>query len=438
MGPKQGRFRFSSALGLLALAACSVPGLNPGPHATYVVGGEPSALPVGWHSQPILPGLTQIDVPLPEAGTAESRLRTLAGVRFVERNQRMELTRPVVEAQADTLAEPPLRPLPAQAIPWNLKLASIAEAWSLTLGQRSLKVAVIDSGVDPKHPDLKGHLLPLIDVWEASEGSDLLQTDSGILSFDGMDGNGHGTHVAGILAATVDEQSNMSGVAPGVTVLPIKATDYQGNTSALTLAKAVKRAVDEGCKVLNISIGGPQESSGSKTLQEAIDYAINHGVVVVAATGNESDRRTGKVSPVTIPAAYPGVIAVAAVTEHDQVALYSNGGAETTIAAPGGGATRREGAKIRSTWPTYDTFESLRAHISGPYADLSGTSMACPHVSGAVALLLSQEPYLTPAQVKVRLEATADDVNLPGYDTASGYGRINVYRALRGGNDDGP
>lgn len=430
--------RFIAAAIALTLAACQIPAAPAGPHVSFLVGGNPRDLPASWQSRPILPQVSQIDIPLAEAQGAQERLSALPGVTFVEGNAPFKLAAPVAVAAASRVSEPPLRPLAPMAVPWNLRLAAVDSAWSMTLGQRGLKVAVIDSGVDPRHPDLQGHLLDLIDVWEETEGPDLLQTASGALSFDGMDGNGHGTHVAGILAATVNDASRISGVAPGVTVLPIKATDYQGNTSALTLAKAVKRAVDEGCRVLNISIGGPPGARGSQTLKAAIDHALAAGVVVVAATGNESDRRTGHVSAVTIPAAYPGVIAVAAVTEKDEIALYSNGGPETVLAAPGGGATRREGAKIRSTWPTYATFESLRAHINGPYADLAGTSMACPHVSGVVALLLSQEPHLTPQQVKVRLAATADDVNLPGYDTASGYGRLNAYRALRGNGHDGP
>jgi subtilisin family serine protease len=414
------------------LAACQAPMAPiPGPSRAWLVGGTRPAVPASWRVEPMLDDLYRVQVPVAEAEGAEARLAASPGVRFVEANRRYRLTEPVSIAAADTPEVlQALRDRPKAPLSWNLRQAGIDIAWDLTTGLRTLKVAVIDSGVDPAHPDLQDHLLPLIDVWEETEGSDTLRTTTGTMTFDGKDGNGHGTHVAGILAGTLDSETGIGGVAPGVTIQPIKATDYEGNTSAYTLARAITRAVAEGCKVINISIGGPPDAAEGRFLQQTVNYALAKGVVIVAATGNESDRRAGQVAPVAIPAAYPGVIAVAAVTDKDAVANYSNGGPQTTLAAPGGGGNRREGARIRSTWPTYTTFEGLKAHIDGPYAELAGTSMACPHVAGAAALLLSREPHLTPAQVRLRLSGTATDVGPAGYDTAGGYGRLQVDRAL--------
>jgi subtilisin family serine protease len=431
MGHKRPLFSLTLAL-LGGLAACQhpLPDIT-GPSQSWLVGGAQPAVPASWRVEKLLPDLYRVQVPLNESAGAQDRLKGQPGIQFVEANRRYHLTEPVsIAAAADPDVLPALRDLPDAPLSWNLKQAGIDAAWGLTRGLRSLKVAVIDSGVDPDHPDLHDHLLPLIDLWEETEGSDTLHTTTGTLSFDGKDGNGHGTHVAGILAGTLDRETGIGGVAPGVTIQPIKATDYEGNTSAYTLAKAIARAVAEGCKVINISIGGPPDAAEGKFLQQTVEFAIGKGIVIVAATGNESDRRAGKVAPVAIPAAYPGVIAVSAVTDKDKVANYANGGPETTVAAPGGGGNRREGQRIRSTWPTYTTFEGMKASIDGPYAELAGTSMACPHVAGAAALLLSREPQLTPAQVKVRLAATAVDIGPAGFDTAAGFGRIQVDRAL--------
>ncbi|MBC7545105.1 MAG: S8 family serine peptidase [Candidatus Sericytochromatia bacterium] len=429
-------------LGLIAaslLFACTRPPVAAvAPQAVWLLGGTVPVVPAGWRVETLLPDLHRVVVPLAEAVLAEAYLKGLAGTRFVEANRHYALTRPVSIAQIsrpDPL--PGFSTRPAAPMAWNLLLAGVDKAWTLTSGNRDLKVAVIDSGVDPHHPDLQDHLLPLVDVWVETEGSDTLHTTTGDFDYDGRDGNGHGTHVAGILAATLDTESGVSGVAPGVTVLPIKATDYEGNTSAFTLSRAIKRAVDEGCRVINISIGGPPDAVEGRALAQTVAFAISKGVVIVAATGNESNRRIGEVAPVAIPAAYPGVIAVSAITDKELIANYSNGGPETVITAPGGGGNRREGAKIRSTWPTYATFEGMKAHIDGPYAELAGTSMACPHVAGAVALLLSREPTLTPAQVRVRLAATAIDVGPVGFDTASGYGRLRVDAALHAAGPGG-
>lgn len=318
---------------------------------------------------------------------------------------------------------------------WNALSIEADKAWTLTTGSHDITVAVIDSGVDPDHPDLQDNLLPLIDMWNDSGESDVYTVGGVDNDYAGRDGNGHGTHVTGILGAVINNAKGIAGIAGNVSILPIKAANHEGNTSASIITKSILKAIEKGAKVINLSIGGPK-SEGTQALKDAVDLAMEKGVVFVSATGNESNRTNGTITEVTVPAAYPGVIAVAASTKSDKVANYSNGGPEVEITAPGGGGLASEGEKIYSTWPTYKTYEGYRAGIRGPYALLSGTSMSCPHVSAVAALLLTREPYLTAQQVRVRILSTTTDINAKGFDTATGYGKLDAYKALISNTND--
>lgn len=326
---------------------------------------------------------------------------------------------------------------PNFGLQWNIRSAKIDSAWSIVNSNTAIKVAVIDSGVDPNHPDLVDSLLPLEDIYNEEKGSDVYRNPftGDTINFGGRDGNGHGTHVTGIIAATMNNGIGVAGVAGGgVKILPIKSTDYAGNTDAATLTAAFQRAIDKGANVINISIGGPA-SKGTRALQSVIQLALQRNIPIVSATGNESSRNSGNIAPITVPAAYPGVIGVGAHTEYDKVASYSNGGPEIDLIAPGGGgrsSSLREGQQIWSTWPSYNTYEFYQKRVTSTYyASTSGTSMACPHVTGVVALLLAREPNLTPAQIRSRLIATSDDLGSPGFDEDSGYGKLNALRALQ-------
>jgi serine protease len=322
---------------------------------------------------------------------------------------------------------------------WNFPQARIDQAWTRAKGNPAITIAVIDSGVDPNHPDLVDSLEPLEDVYREEKGEDIYRQNarSSSLNFDGRDGNGHGTHVAGIIAATLNNGIGVAGVAGGgVRILPIKATDYAGRTDAATLTAAFQRAIDRGANVINISIGGPAEKS-TRALSDMVQLAMLRGISVVAASGNDSQRQRGNTEALSVPAAYTGVIAVGAHTEFGQVAHYSNGGPELDLVAPGGGGQDpllKQGRQIWSTWPVYPTVGS--SFQSSSYAWTSGTSMACPHVSGVIALMLALEPKLSPAQIRSRLIATADDIGPAGFDEASGYGQLNAYRALQWSRHD--
>lgn len=425
---------------LLVVAGCAplptTPAVPP-PVATgagFLVGSErPLTLPEGWQQQAVLPGLRAVQAPLAASDTALATLRRLPGVEYAEPNAKLKLVSPVMGEgfASQTVPSPYVPNDPDYPGQWNMTLSTIDRAWNLTKGLKGIKVGVVDSGIDPDHPDLKANLLPMVDVWKDVHGSDRFRHGGRLYDMDGKDGNGHGTHVTGILAASIDNGLGIAGTAGEVQILPIKATDYQGNTDALTLARAIKRAVDDGCRVINVSIGGDGTGDPDlESLRTTVDFAFKKGVVIVAATGNESSRSRKFIRQVTLPAGYPGAIAVAAVTQFDKVAEYSNGGPQVSIAAPGGGGLPSEGRKVRSTLPTYPTYMSLAQGMRGQYGELSGTSMACPHVSGVVALLLAREPHLTPQQICRRLALTADDVGTKGFDQETGFGRLNAYRAL--------
>lgn len=321
---------------------------------------------------------------------------------------------------------------------WNLSQAQVDRAWTRVKGNPGITIAVIDSGVDPNHPDLVDSLEPLEDVYKEEKGSDFFrQFVSGPpVNFDGRDGNGHGTHVTGIIAATLDNGIGVAGIAGGgVRILPIKATDYAGRTDAATLTAAFQRALDRGADVINISIGGPVAKT-TRALNDMVALALLRGIPVVAASGNDSQRLQGNIEVLSVPAALPGVIAVGAHTEFGQVAHYSNGGPEIDLVAPGGGGrdtALKQGRQIWSTWPVYPT---AGTNTQSGYAWASGTSMACPHVTGVIALMLALEPGMSPAQIRSRLIASADDIGLTGFDEATGYGKLNAYRALQWSRHD--
>jgi serine protease len=303
------------------------------------------------------------------------------------------------------------------AAQWHLTKARFPAAWSASRG-RGVIVAVIDSGVDPEHPDLKPNLLPMIDVVVAMGRRD--NVDSGRLNFDGRDSHGHGTHVSGLIAARSTSPEGVSGGAPEAQILPVKVTPLSGETDDATIAKGIRDSVDQGARVLNLSIGGPEPSP---ILLEALNYAMLRGAVPVIAAGNDG-------GVVNFPAAYPGVVAVGATTESGQVANYSCRGEGLVLVAPGGGQSgRREGAPLYSTMPTYQAFGSSGARQGVGYGTLAGTSMAAPLVSAAAALILSAHPEFSPPQVRTRLAATTNDRPRP-WEPESGFCDLNTEAAL--------
>ena len=295
---------------------------------------------------------------------------------------------------------------------WGIRKAHVDQAWDVTRGTSFVTVAVIDTGVDPNHPDLQGALL--------SGTTFLTSPDPTCTPGSTVDDNGHGTHVAGLIAASGNNGQGIAGVAFGVKILPIKALDCMGAGLLSDVASSIIWAADHGARIINISLGS---NAGQQTLQDAIRYALAHNVLVVAAAGNCGvvSTRCSTVNEPSYPGAYPETLAVAATDLNDARASFSNEGSYVGIAAPG--------ANIWSTVPTYPTTQSK---ISGrtSYAAFSGTSQASPFVAGVAALLLSKDPTLTAAQLTDRLKSTADDLGVPGPDPDYGAGRVNALRAV--------
>jgi subtilisin family serine protease len=276
---------------------------------------------------------------------------------------------------------------------WALNTVSFEEAWKLTNGSgggSSVLVAVVDTGVVPGHADLTG---------QVTSGANYVVFDAPTAMT--ADGNGHGTHVTGIIAALANNGIGVTGAAPGVSILPVKVLDDTGSGSTLSVAGGIAYAVQSGAKIISLSLGGTQ---ANKSLQDAVAGAISAGVVVVAAAGNDG------LNEAFYPAQYPGVISVGATNSSNVRASWSNFGGTLSVVAPGVG--------IVSTWK------------DGGYLSLDGTSMATPYVSAEAALLLKANPGWTPAQVKSRIEQTATDLGTVGRDDNYGWGLINPVKAL--------
>lgn len=306
---------------------------------------------------------------------------------------------------------------------WYLDRSSLPDVWPVTTGA-GVTVAVIDSGVDPNHPDLKANLLPMIDEVKAMGNPDKLNGED----YADRDGHGHGTHVCGIVGAVTNNGIGIAGSAPGVKLLPIKVTSASGDADDATITRGIVDAVDKGARIINLSIGGPDPSD---ILLDALNYAFQRNVAVVIAAGNDG-------RSVNYPAAYDGVISVGAITDGNQVASYSSHGDSLVMVAPGGGAPgRNEGQGIYSTTPQYPVYITVFDRKTNDYSYLAGTSMAAPQVTAAAAMLLSREPNLTPAQLRTRLAATSDDAGPVGYDPNFGYGALNAEQALNSGTNDG-
>ncbi|AZR74434.1 hypothetical protein BBF96_14190 [Anoxybacter fermentans] len=295
--------------------------------------------------------------------------------------------------------EPNIRDIHLLAIPtdpdyfrqWHFPLVHFPDAWDQTRGDSSIVVAVIDSGVALDHPDLVHALVP---GWDFVDNDDYP-----------MDLYGHGTMVAGIIAAGMDNGVGGVGAAPEVKIMPIRAFDENGVSKLDWIIQAIEYAVEQGVDIINMSFGySPTSVIDSKLLYQEVKKAVDAGIIMVAAAGNDS-------RAVNYPAAYEGVIAVGAVDYFGQKTGYSSYGPQLDLMAPGG--TRDYGV--------YST-----ALVDGSYS--YGTSFAAPHVSGLAALLLSSG--LSPDEVYQRLINTATDLHLAGKDDMTGYGLINAYAAL--------
>ena len=317
-------------------------------------------------------GVEVVQAPSGRGTAVERALRASGLFRYVERNY------------VATVSSVPNDPLYVQQ--WGLPVVGAPEVWPVTRGA-GVTIAVVDTGVDATHPDLAGRL---VTGFNAIDGSS-----------DSTDDNGHGTRMAGIASAVGFNGVGVVGVAPEAAVMPVKSLGATGSGTYADIARGIVYAVDHGARVINLSLGGQVSSS---TLSDAVAYAIERGVVLVAAAGN-----FGVQAP-SYPAAYTDVIAVGATDEQDVRAAFSSYGAWLDLVAPG--------------------VDILTTNLGGGYADSSGTSPAAPFVSAAAALVLAINPALQPHQVASVLALTDDDLGTPGFDPLYGWGRLNIARAV--------
>jgi subtilisin family serine protease len=285
-------------------------------------------------------------------------------------------------------------------------------AWDLSTGHSEIIIAVVDTGVDMNHPDLRDNIwtnpgeVPNNGIDDDHNGfvDDVHGWDFAANDNVPDDDYGHGTHVAGIAAGRIDNNIGIAGMAGHATIMPLDV--FTGRIGTYdSLIRAIVYATDNGARVINMSLGATSYSRGE---QAAVEYAWSHGVVLVAAAGNNGC--TTHAGSYHYPAAQPHVIAVAATDAGDQAASFSSCGDFVDVAAPGS-----------LIWSTYK---------GGTYAYMSGTSMATPHVSGLAALVLSLNPDLTPDMVSDLITQNADDLGATDWDPIYGHGRINGLQTL--------
>ncbi|WP_019639937.1 S8 family peptidase [Paenibacillus fonticola] len=276
----------------------------------------------------------------------------------------------------------------ATDIPWGVKRIGAPETWSVSTGHR-IRIGVIDTGADYSHPDLHHSL---------ARGIHLLNR-AGLPHDD----NGHGTHIAGTIAAAGGSQG-MIGVAPRSLIYPVKAFDHNGSAYVSDIILGIDWCVRNHMHIINMSFG---MKSTSQSLRNIVSKAHEAGVVIVASSGNDKKQRTAD-----YPAKYAQTISVGATNRDGKIASFSNFGPYIDIYAPG--------EKITSSW------------LGGGHREMSGTSMATSHVSGAIALLLALRPGLTPGEIKRRLRRTARPLPCSTARARSRPGEVNAVRLLRG------
>jgi subtilisin family serine protease len=281
-----------------------------------------------------------------------------------------------------------------EVLPWGVDRIDAELAFNTG---SSIDVAILDTGIDYDHPDLVDNVAGGVAFVQAK--------GKGLYTWD--DDNGHGTHVAGTIGA-VDNEEGVIGVAPDVNLWAVKVLDNRGRGYISDLVDGIQWAIDNDMDVISMSLGS---RSNYQSMHDICDAAYDAGIVLVAAAGNDR-------SSVSYPAAYSSVIAVSATTETDGLYYWNNYGPQIEISAPG--------VDVHSTWK------------GGDYRTITGTSMATPHVSGSVALVLNSaigsydsdgDGTWDPAEVRSKLIATAEDLGSPGWDQYYGHGLVDAEAA---------
>ena len=345
-----------------------------------------------------------IEIAPAELPTVLDTLKDNNGIEFVEPNYLVQMSS--TPNDPDFARQPSL---------WSIQAP---QTWDALPSMQEVLVAVVDSGVDVSHPDLANAIWQNAgevgwDVNNQNKGTNGIDDDGNgyVDDWQGWnmvsgnnnitDDQGHGTHLSGIIAAGHNNNLGISGVAPNARILPVKVLDGHGNGTYAQASEGIIYAVDMGARIINLGFGG---TGSSDLLQNAIQYALNHNVLVVAAAGN------GGGNTVYYPAGYPGVIAVSAVDSGLSFASFSSSGDHISLSAPG--------LDIYSTFP------------GGSYGTLSGTSMSSAEVSGVAALLAGQPQFEDVNVLRASLLGGAADLGTPGRDPFFGYGVVHAFDSL--------
>lgn len=283
--------------------------------------------------------------------------------------------------------------VPSEQTQWNFQAVQPTKMWDEGYTGTGVKVAVIDSG-----------------IFAHSE----LTIAGGVSTVDYTtsynDDNGHGTHVAGIIAAK-SGNGGLVGVAPGVQLYAVKSMDQDGEGTLLDVLEGIEWSIQNGMDIINVSLGTDTDSS---LLKEMIDNAYNAGIVVVGSAGNSQEGVPVSTNTVNYPAKYDSVIAVAAVDNVNQRGVFSSVGEEVELAAPG--------VDVISTY--------VKSDGTGGYGKASGTSQAAPHVSGMIALLMQKNPTMSNVQLREEIKKYAVDLGAPGRDTEFGFGSLTFNKDI--------
>ena len=298
---------------------------------------------------------------------------------------------------------------------WHMPLINMPAAWDQSTGIPGVVVAVIDCGVAyetygayTQAPDLAGTAFV--------PGYDYVNNDS-----HPNDDCAHGTHVTGTIAQTTNNNLGVTGIAFNCSIMPIKVLDASGNGTYTAIVNGITYAADHGAEVINMSLGG---ASGSTALQNAVIYAYNAGVTIVCAAGNAGS------SAAQYPASYTQCISVSAIRYDRTYPSYSSYGSTIDICAPGGDVTVDQNGDGYVDGVLQQTHDGVNYGTFGYYF-YEGTSMACPHVAGVAALLISKAGgSMTPDAVRAALQNTATDLGPAGWDQHYGYGMVNASAAL--------
>jgi len=305
-----------------------------------------------------------------------------SGVYVINVSEDSELDSFESELNAQIETDIPIKMF-ADSIDWGVARIGADKVWSIGSGV-GVKIAIVDTGIQINHPDLVSNIV---------QGYDFVNSDT-----DANDDNGHGTHVAGLASASLN-QAGVVGVSHSSKLMPVKVLNAQGYGYLSDVAKGIYYATDNGARVINLSLGS---TTDSLVLKDAVNYATSKGVLVVAAAGNDGG------APCSYPAAYSNAICVVATDSNNLLASFSNIGGE--LAAPG--------------------VYNYSTYLGGTYRYLSGTSMATPHVSGAVALLFSVCPTCSASEIRTVMRETAVDLGEVGQDILFGYGLVDLTAAV--------